>query len=77
MRSHDQRREGKAVRQISYFRGDGFVPSPFAVPGEGAVIVSCFFACINLYFVDFIKREKMLDYEWVNSQEEMTPQFIE
>ena len=26
---------------------------------------------------DFIKREKMLDYEWVNSQEEMTPQFIE
>ena len=76
MRSHDQRREGKAVRQISYFRGDGFVPSPFAVPGESRHC-AVFFACINLYFVDFIKREKMLDYEWVNSQEEMTPQFIE
>lgn len=34
--------KAKAVRQISYFRGDGFVPSPFVVPGEGTVIVSCF-----------------------------------
>ena len=44
------------------------------VSGKRAVIVLCFFAQQSI-FCGFYKKEKMLDYSWVKSQEEKTLHF--